>query len=49
MASYGLSALVTFCIAYHPMPPLFWCLVGIINGALIGTINDIYRTKFMGV
>jgi len=48
-AVYGLSALIILCITYHPWPPFFWCLACIINGALIGIVNDMYRTKFMGI
>ncbi len=48
-AVYGISAMIMLFVAYDPFPPLFWCLAVIINGALIGVVNDIYRTKFMGI
>ena len=48
-AVYGISAMIILFVAYDPFPPLFWCLAVVINGALIGVVNDIYRTKFMGI
>jgi hypothetical protein len=48
-AVYGISAMILLFVVYDPFPPLFWCLAVVINGALIGVVNDIYRTKFMGI